>query len=98
MQLFDQALDAQRNGKFQEAELLYRRILANDSRNFDALHMLGIVCAETAKFSEAEEIFRAALSIDPKYPPCYHNFGLFFVKLKRYQEAINSLTERWLLF
>ena len=44
--LFEQGVQAQKSGKPAEAEAIYRRILATDARNFDALHMLGIVCSE----------------------------------------------------
>jgi Flp pilus assembly protein TadD len=74
MPLFNQAQEALQNRRFKEAEALFRKILVNDSRNFDALHMLGIVCSENGKISEAEQFFLAALSIDSRFPPLFHNY------------------------
>ena len=57
MRLIDEALNALNNRRFKEAETLFRNIISNDARNFDALHMLGIVCTENGKPSEAEHFF-----------------------------------------
>jgi hypothetical protein len=45
--IFNQAVQAHQSGKLSEAESLYRQIIAQDPKNFDALHMLGIVCSST---------------------------------------------------
>src|SRR5580693_4158890 len=75
MPLFNQAQEALQNGRFKEAETLFRTIISNDARNFDALHMLGIACSENGRLSEAEQFFLAALSIDSHFPPLFHNYG-----------------------
>jgi protein O-GlcNAc transferase len=93
MALFDQALDALNNRRFEEAETLFRNIISNDARHFDALHMLGIVCTENGKPSEAEDFFLMALSIDSRFPPLFHNYGLFLAKLKRHQESIDQFNK-----
>src|ERR1700733_977191 len=98
MQAFDLALDAQKNRRFKDAEDLYRKVISDDPSNFDALHMLGIVCYENGKISEAEQFFLAALSMDSKYPPLFHNYGLFLAKLKRYQESIVQFDKALKLF
>ena len=90
MRPIDQAIAAHRNGKLAEAETLYRRVLAANSRDFDALHMLGIVCAQRGQFAEAEKLLRAANAVDPGVPPCLHNHGNVLGRLDRYEEAIAS--------
>jgi protein O-GlcNAc transferase len=90
MTLLQQALLSHQNRRLAEAELLYRKVLSSDPRNFDALHLLGILCAELGKYDEAEKNFRAAISADPKFPACYHNFGLLFVRRKQYQRAVEQ--------
>jgi predicted O-linked N-acetylglucosamine transferase (SPINDLY family) len=98
MPLFNQAQEALQNGRFKEAETLFRTIISNDARNFDALHMLGIACSENGRLSEAEQFFLAALSIDSHFPPLFHNYGLFLVKQKRYQESIDQFDKALTLF
>ncbi len=90
MSQIDQAIAAHRNGNLAEAETLYRRVLAANSRDFDALHMLGIVCAQRGQFAEAEKLLRAANAVDPGVPPCLHNHGNVLGRLDRYEEAIAS--------
>jgi protein O-GlcNAc transferase len=93
MLLINQALGALNNRRFKEAEALFRNIISKDARNFDALHMLGIVCSENGKLSEAENFFLKALSIDSRYPPLFHNYGLFLAKQKRYQESVDQFNK-----
>jgi predicted O-linked N-acetylglucosamine transferase (SPINDLY family) len=90
MKLIDQAVAAHRSGNLSGAESLYRQILVADKGDFDALHMLGIICAQTEQFEEAERLLRDALLIDKNFPPCLHNYGNVLAKLHRYQEAIDS--------
>ena len=61
MALFNQAVQAHQRGRISEAETLYRQIISQDPKNFDALHMLGIVCSNTGKIQEADKLFRNPL-------------------------------------
>ena len=90
MRAIDQAIAAHRSGNLAEAETLYRRVLAANSRDFDALHMLGIVCAQRGQFEEAEKSLRAANAVDASVPPCLHNHGNVLGRLNRYEEAVAS--------
>ena len=98
---FNQAVQAHQSGKLSEAEGHYRKIIAQDPKNFDALHTLGIVCSSTGNIQEADGFFRAALSIDPGFPPCHVNYGFCLLKQRRFTEAIESFlfpnfAEPWL--
>ena len=75
---FEQGVQAQKSGKPAEAEAIYRHIIATDARNFDALHMLGVVCTEQGKLDDAERFFEQAVSVDQNFPPLFHNFGLHY--------------------
>jgi predicted O-linked N-acetylglucosamine transferase (SPINDLY family) len=88
MRPIDQAIAAHRSGNLAAAEALYRQVLATNSRDFDALHMLGIVCAQRGQFEEAEKLLRSANAVEPSVPPCLHNHGNVLSRLHRYEEAI----------
>jgi protein O-GlcNAc transferase len=90
MRPIDQAIAAHRSGNLAEAEALYRRVLAADDRDFDALHMLGIVCAQRGQFEEAERFLRSAATVDPTVVPCLHNLGNVLSRLRRYDDAVES--------
>src|SRR5579885_1119844 len=89
----EQAIAAHKSGKLDEAETLYRAVLARNPREFDALHLFGILCAQRERFEEAERLLSAALAVDRKLPPCLHNYGNVLSKLGRYSEAIAVYNE-----
>jgi|KBSMisStandDraft_5_1062788.scaffolds.fasta_scaffold40052_2 predicted O-linked N-acetylglucosamine transferase (SPINDLY family) len=96
--LFNRAVEAHRSGRVSEAEALYREIIASDPRNFDALHLLGIVCSETGKVSDADKFFRQALAIDPNFPPCFVNYGFYLLKQSRFSQALECFDKALALF
>ncbi|HZQ11599.1 MAG TPA: sulfotransferase [Pseudolabrys sp.] len=89
----EQAIAAHKSGKLDEAETLYRAVLARNPREFDALHLFGILCAQRERFEEAERLLSAALAVDRKLPPCLHNYGNVLSKLGRYSDAIAVYNE-----
>ena len=97
MRPIDQALAVHRAGDLNQAEALYRQMLAADAGDFDALHMLGIVFAQRQQFEEAEEFIRGAMAIDRKVAPCLHSYGNVLSMLKRYEEAVKIYDEALLL-
>ena len=96
--LLNQAVQAHQRGRISEAESLYRQIISQDPKNFDALHMLGIVCSNTGKIQEADKLFRVALSIDSGFPPCHVNYGFCLLKQKRLTEAVEHFDKALALF
>jgi Tfp pilus assembly protein PilF len=71
---------------------------AREPQDFDANHMLGIVCSELSKFEQAEKFFRTSLSIDASFPPLYQNYGLFLSKTKQFDKAIEQFNNALRLF
>jgi len=90
MRPIDRAIAAHQRGALEEAESLYRHILAVDNRDFDALHMLGVVCAQRGQFEQAEQLLRTALSIDPSIAQCLQNYGNVLYHLGRNGDAAES--------
>jgi tetratricopeptide (TPR) repeat protein len=90
MRPFEHALALHRGGNIAEAESLCRQILKDDSFNFDALYMLGIICVQRNQFHEAERLLRTALSINQSKLSCYYAYGNVLCELERYADAINS--------
>ena len=88
MNPIQQAIAALRAGNLAQADALCRQALARDQRDFDALHILGVVHAQREQYAEAERLMRRAIEIDPKMPPCLHNYGNVLSRLTRYEEAI----------
>jgi protein O-GlcNAc transferase len=90
VELINRAIALHQQGNVGGAEAIYKKVLRVHPRNFDALHMLGIINAQRGAFQEAEKLLRKALSIDSRVAPCLHNYGTVLAKLERFEDAVNS--------
>lgn len=82
------AVKLHKQGKLDEAEVLYRGILKRKSKHFDAQHLLGLVLLQAGNAEGAAiEIFKA-LKIDPTSWSAHNNRGNALRSLKRYDEAV----------
>jgi protein O-GlcNAc transferase len=87
---FNQALAAHRAGDLARAESLYKLVLASDARQFDAMHMLGIVAGQRGDYREGARRIADALKIRPNVPDAYINLGRMQAELKDYADACAS--------
>ncbi len=90
MNPIDLAVAELQKGNDAEAEKVCRQILQHDDRDFDALHILGVICAKRDQFGEAERLMRSAIEIDPGMPVCIYNYGRVLCALERYRDAIGA--------
>jgi tetratricopeptide (TPR) repeat protein len=70
------ALAAQEQGRFGKARVLYERALAHDPKNFDELHMLGVVHFQQHEFARARELIAAACALRPDILAARNNLRL----------------------
>ncbi len=87
---FNQAMGAHRAGDLARAELLYKLVLANDGRQFDAMHMLGVVAGQRGDFAEGARILAAAVKVKPDAAEAHINLGRMQAQLKNYAGAAES--------
>jgi tetratricopeptide (TPR) repeat protein len=86
-----QALALHRQGRLDEAEKLYTRVLKAERNHFDALHLLGMLQHQRGKAGEAYRLINAALKVNPRSPDALSNLALVLHALKRDDEALASL-------
>ena len=98
MREFENAIECMKRGDLRTAEKILLQITAREPQDFDANHMLGIVCSELHKYEQAEKFFKTSLSIDPSFPPVYQNYGLFLSKTKLFDKAIEQFNVALRLF
>ena len=93
--LMEAALDHQRGNRAQEAERLYREVLAVAPQTHDALHMLGMTRWAEGDYTEARRLVEAALPLRPDYPVIRQNL-LLIISAERARErmAHETLCER----
>ena len=86
-----QGLAAHSRGDLATAERLYRQHLAAAPDDFDALHMLGVACAQQRKYPEAERLIRRALEVRPVSAEAHGNLGRLLIEADRPRDAVASL-------
>lgn len=80
-------------GYREDAERLYRRVLAIDGGNVHALNLLGILCLESARPEEALELISKAILQTPDDAEALANHALALKEVGRLEEAARSLTK-----
>ena len=88
--LYQTALDLHRNGLLAEAEAHYRRLLGTEPRHADALHLLGVLCHQTARHDEAIDLIGKAIQLKPGSADFLNNHGLALRAAGRLEDAIRS--------
>src|SRR5262249_7404778 len=68
MPTIDQGKALHRMGRIAEAEAIYRSVLAHDPREFDALHLLGLIRYQQGRAGEAQELLSRAIALRPRSP------------------------------
>ena len=85
---FDRAFRHHQAGRLREAEELYRRVLKQEPRHADALHLLGVLSHQTGKIDMAADLIRRAIALRPDYPEAYNNLGNILKHKGQLDEAI----------
>lgn len=75
------------NQELEQAERIYREVLSVDPRNFDALHLLGLLAYRTGRYDDAIERLRGAVEVNAAHPVAHTNLGAAFRAAGRRNEA-----------
>src|SRR5260221_7758697 len=89
--LFERAIAAYRQGHFDEAETLCRKILKVDREHSAALRMLGVVGLRKRQPGAALEAFDRLLKLQPDSADVLNNRSMALSDLGRNEEALASL-------
>jgi tetratricopeptide (TPR) repeat protein len=74
-QAFDLAVRHHKAGQLQEAEKLYRQILAQQPQHMEALHLLGVIAHQAGHVDSAVDLIRRAISLNPNIPQAHNDLG-----------------------
>src|SRR5712691_11482932 len=88
MQAIDQAKMLHQMGRIAEAEAAYRSVLARDPRQFDALHLLGLLRLQQGHPREAHELISRAVEIRPRSPQALAILMAALLALGRPEQAL----------
>jgi len=88
--LLGQAVRLHQQGRFDAAQALYRRVLEINPRQFDALHLLGVIERQRGAPARAVELIEGALRVDPQQARAHSNLGAALQDLGRTGAALAS--------
>lgn len=75
-------------GKLAQAKNVFLSVLAAEPRQFDALHLLGVIAARTGQPAEADKLISQALALKPAEAAAYANRGLARQAASSYEAAL----------
>jgi predicted O-linked N-acetylglucosamine transferase (SPINDLY family) len=87
-QAFDLAVAHHQSGRLQEAESIYRQILAHQPNHPDALNNLALILQHAQAHAEAVDLLRKAISIQPGNERTHTNLGNALAAMGQMDAAI----------
>jgi tetratricopeptide (TPR) repeat protein len=82
------AAEHQKEGRLEEAERIYRRVLQQNPRNVDALRLLAQVASRADHADDAERMLQEAIRLAPDFMLAILDLGQLLKEQDRYAEAI----------
>lgn len=86
--LMPQALQFFQRGELKQAAVLLQRVLNTQPRDFDALHMMGVIQAMEGKPQQAIELLNKALSVKKNNPFVHFNLARALIEMDRHEDAL----------
>jgi tetratricopeptide (TPR) repeat protein len=87
----EQGIEHHKAGRGEEAEKVYRAVLAKVPNQPDALNLLGVLAMDANNYDAAFDLFEAAVAQRPKDPVVLNNYGNALSLVRRYEDAISAL-------
>jgi protein O-GlcNAc transferase len=88
MQAIEKGKALHRMGRIAEAEAVYCAVLARDPRQFDALHLLGLIRYQQGRPGDAHELLSQAIKLRPGSASALSVFVAALLALGRLEEAL----------
>ncbi len=85
------AAEHQKEGRIEEAERIYRRVLRDNPRNVDALRLLALIAANAGRPDDAEVMLQKAIEITPDFMLAILDLARLFKDQERLAEALEAL-------
>ena len=87
------AAEHQKEGRLDEAEHFYRRIIRHNPRNADAMRLLALIALKAGRDSEAESLLEKAISLAPDFGLAILDLGRLRKAQDRYGEALQCFDQ-----
>ena len=87
---FQKAISLFKKKDFDEAKNICEEILEIEPKNFDVLHLYGIISFQTKNYDLSAELISKAIKINSNNAEAYNNLGIAFKKLNKFDSALES--------
>ena len=84
------ALRYHREGNLDYAKYVYQHVLGIDSRNADAMHLLGVSVYQSEQYDIAVSLITQAIQIDSTKPLFFTNLGNAFQKQGKLEKSAQA--------
>jgi Flp pilus assembly protein TadD len=84
-------------GRFDDATVLYRQVLAHQPRHADSLHLLGVIADQKGQHDLAIGMIREAIAINPNEAVYYYNLGIALTEHGQPEQAVSCYRDAILL-
>ncbi|MFL6709717.1 MAG: tetratricopeptide repeat protein [Massilia sp.] len=88
--LLQRAVALHQQGRFDAASALYQQVLAADPRQFDALHLSGVIARQQGHPARAVALIEAAIAVAPERANAHCNLGAALQDLGQTAAALAS--------
>jgi predicted O-linked N-acetylglucosamine transferase (SPINDLY family) len=85
-----EALALHQDGQLEQARPLYEAVLKIQPKNADALHLLGVLSAQTGDHRRAADLIGRAIAVNSSNPAFHFNLGSALQQLGRFDEALTA--------
>lgn len=87
---FEMAIQLHQKDRLDEAENIYRQILALEPDHPDAHHFLGVLSHQKGRSDEAVAMIQRSLTLNPDHPDAHNNLGNVLKEMGRLEEAAQA--------
>ena len=89
---YKEAIDLHRTGQVKKAKDICLEILEDEPKNFDILHLLGIISFQLKDYKKSSELISEAIKINSKDAEAYNNMGIVSKKLNHLDIAYSNFS------
>lgn len=93
MSLLEQAIEYQKKNDFDNAEKIYKILISQNKKDFNAIYLLGTIEAQKKNFEKAIVLIKESLSIYNKNFVACNNLGLAYYNLEKFKDAALSFQQ-----
>ncbi len=93
MNKLEQAMEDQKQGKWQQADKIYEEILQEEPENYEVMYILAVSKYSQNQIDEAEKIIDKAIQGNPSAPAYLQTKGMILAKKGETEEAIQVLSK-----